>query len=133
VPGCGWAAAELRLAFRPADQVALELVAVVVQQEPELLLRLDALGDHAQSEAVRHQDDSRGDRRVVRVCRQVVHKRAVDLQPVDPESLEVAQRGVPRAEVVDGDADAHLADLVQDARRSRVLDGGPLAISSSRY
>ena len=41
----------------------------------------------------------------------VVHERLVDLDDVDREAAQVAQRRVARAEVVEGDADAQIADL----------------------
>ena len=43
----------------------------------------------------------------------VVHERLVDLDDVDREAAQVAQRRVARAEVVQGDADAQVADVTQ--------------------
>ena len=62
-------------AERPAEQEALHFVAAVRAQEGELLLRLDAFGDDHQARGcVRHGDDGVGDRRVVRVVRQVARR-----------------------------------------------------------
>ena len=50
----------------------------------------------------------------------VVHERAVDLQRVHRQLGEVAERGEPGTEVIDGDAHAHGADRLQ--ARDTVLD-----------
>ncbi len=51
------------------------------------------------------------------------HERAVDLHLVDRQALEVAERRVAGAEVVDREHDAHLAQAAQDrARAHRVGD-----------
>src|SRR5262249_2994766 len=49
-----------------AEQEALVLVAVQLAQDLELLLRLDALRDHADSQAAAHGDDGADERRVPR-------------------------------------------------------------------
>src|SRR3712207_9517337 len=46
------------------------------------------------------------------------HERAVDLDLVEREPLEVAQRGVPRAEVVERQAHAEGSQPLQDGHRA---------------
>jgi hypothetical protein len=48
-----------------------------------------------------------GDGWSLRVALDVAHEGAVDLQVIDREQLEVGERGVAGAEVVDGQRDAH--------------------------
>ena len=50
----------------------------------------------------------------------VVHKGAVDLQNVEGEVSQVAERRVARAEVVDGESDAEFVQIAKD--RGRLLD-----------
>jgi len=45
------------------------------------------------------------DRAVLHVVADALHERAVDLEGIDREPLEVAERGIAGAEVVDGELD----------------------------
>jgi hypothetical protein len=58
-------------------------------------------------------DDRGHDRRVLLVGEQAGHERPVDLELVDREPLEVRQRGVAGAEVVDRQADPEALQLGQ--------------------
>ncbi len=53
------------------------------------------------------------DRRVVGIGGQATDKRAVDLQLIDREALQVAETGVAGAEVIDGDLHAERLQFVQ--------------------
>ena len=89
---------------RRREQVALAAVAAELAQAGELGLVLDALGDRAQAEAAAELDE-RLDQRVALVrARRRGDERAVDLQRVDRQLLQVGERGVAGAEVVDRDA-----------------------------
>ena len=68
---------------------------------------LDALGDHAHPEPAAEVDGGVHDRGVARVVGEPHHERAVDLDLVEVELLEMAERDVAGAEVVErgGDAD----------------------------
>ena len=86
--------------------MALHLVAAEAAQALELALGLDALGDHAQAQAVAEIDDRAHDHLVVQVVLEVLHERLVDLEPLDRQPLDVGERGVAGAEIVDRQADA---------------------------
>src|SRR5262245_53850810 len=73
---------------RDREAVPLDLVAAVRGEQFELLLGLDAFGDHLELEAVRQADDRERDHRVLRVGGDVAHERVVDLERVDREALE---------------------------------------------
>ncbi len=74
-------------------------------------------------EALAHGDDRLGDRLVLRIRGQIADEGAVDLERVDREALEVSERGVAHAEVVDRKAHSHFLDLVEHpARALGVLD-----------
>src|SRR5215204_536368 len=57
--------------------------------------------------------DRAHDRRVVWIFANVRNERLVDLQRVDRKSLQVVERGVAGAEVINRDADSHQLQLVQ--------------------
>ena len=82
-------------------------------QEGGLLLGLHALGGDAQVQPAGHRDDGGDDGRIVGIMAQVLDERAVDLQRVDGEALQVRQARVAGAEVVDGQAHAHLVQLLE--------------------
>ena len=58
-----------------------------------------------------HGDDGAGDLPVLFALRQTVDEAAVDLQYVDGELLEVVQRRIAGAEIVDGDAQAQALEV----------------------
>ncbi len=89
---------------RPGVHVALGDFTADLLQAAGLLHGLDTLGDRADAERVRHRHD-RGDeglRSGVDLV-QRLDKAAVDLQHVEGETLQVGQRRVFGAEVVDGE------------------------------
>ena len=97
---------------RPGHQEALALVTAEVDETVELALVLDALGDDLQPEAPGQADDGGDQRRAARVrVDQRIDERLVDLEHVDGEALQMAERGVAGPEVVDGDPDAQLPEL----------------------
>src|ERR1035438_7332165 len=71
-----------------------------------LRVGFDALGDHAHLQVARHGNDGGDNGAGVTVVRQVADKATVDLQGVDGELLQVGERRVAGAEVVQCDADA---------------------------
>src|SRR5207344_165903 len=91
----------------PAEEVSLALVAAKAPQLRELLRRLDALGHRLEPERAAQADDGAHDRGISTVRGQARDERAVDLEHVDREALEIAQARVARAEVVDGEPDAN--------------------------
>ena len=85
-------------------------------ERPELdhlLLRLDALGDARQTEAVREARDRGDDRAVLGVHRHALHERTIDLDHVDRELAHEAERREARAEVVEREAHAEQLHLAQ--------------------
>ncbi len=100
--------------LRVGEVIALGEVASQRAEMLRLLGRLAALCHHGQAQGASQADDRRDDGRVFRVPPQHAHERAVDLQHVHVEAPEVAQRGIPGAEVVDGQAHAETAEPVQD-------------------
>src|SRR3954454_23958699 len=103
-----------------AEQISLGDVAAQGRQLSDVLRVLDPLRDDLQPERVRQADQRRDDARVARLVERG-DERAVDLELVDGEPAEVAQRRVARAEVVDADLDAEALELDERGqRRARV-------------
>ena len=82
-----------------------------------------------QAETAREADDRLGDGGVLRIGLEVGDERDVDLQRVDREMLQVGQRRVAGAEIVDRDGEAlvaqlmqHLADRVEVVQEARLRD-----------
>jgi hypothetical protein len=108
---------ELRRLERWAVEVALALLAAHRHEQPRLLGLFDALRDECQVECLAHGDDRLGDGRVVAVGGDAAAERLVDLELVDRQALEIAQGRLAGAEIIDGELDAHLAELAQDLQR----------------
>ena len=102
-----------------AAEVTLERVAPELVEARELRRSFDALGDDAQLERAGEADDCAHDGFAAVVLVESLHERAVDLEHLDREGLEVRQRRVTRAEVVDDEMRAEAAQRREDARRGR--------------
>src|SRR6478752_5872297 len=82
-----------------SHQVALDLVAAQEAEELGLSGGLDAFGDHFEIEGVGEGDDGGDDRHLLRIFGHIVDERAIDLEGVEGQAAEVAERGVAGAEV----------------------------------
>src|SRR6185437_14740539 len=108
---------------RLADQVALHGVAAFVGEEGELFQGLDSLGHQRHAEAVAEVDDGGDDRGRLRIAAEIDDEGAVDLDLVERERLQIAQRGIARAEIVHRDAHAERLQAAQQRQTSiEVLD-----------
>src|SRR5450759_5697253 len=93
----------------PGDEVALRLVATQARQLGVGDVVLDALGDHAQAQAVGKSDGGGDKCGRASVIGHRKDKGLVKLELVDGQFTQTAQRAVAGAEVVDGDLDPALA------------------------
>src|SRR4051794_14972820 len=92
---------------------ALAVFRAQLAEARELLLRLDALGDDFHTERLRHAQHGAHDRAVALVLPQPAHERAVDLDDVEREALEISERRVAGPEVVQRQAHADVLELAQ--------------------
>src|SRR3979409_1777366 len=76
-----------------AEKVALHRVAALIGEESELLLGFHALGDDRHLQAVAEPDPRATDRRRLRIAAEIDDEGAVDLDLVERERLQIAQRG----------------------------------------
>ena len=93
--------------------MALGVVAAEAAQLRELRLVFDPLGDHVEREGPRHADDRLDDRRPLLLDAERVDEGAVDLERVEREAVEVGERRVAGAEVVEDEPHAELAERLQ--------------------
>ena len=88
----------------PAEEIALSLFAAHPDQEVGRGAVLNAFGDDGQAQLLAKPDGRTDDRRVVGIGQQAQYERAVDLQPVEREFLQIVQAGVFGAEIVEDEA-----------------------------
>ena len=110
------------------DQRALQIVAAPFREELRRLFVLHPFRDGLEAEPLGEIDQRRHEGAVVLGAHQILHKGAVDLQDVDAELAQIAERREARAEIVDrdpaaeilhaGDEAAGVVDIV-DRPRSR--------------
>src|SRR5947209_13784026 len=103
------------------EEMALRRRTAEHLQDAELLFVLDAFGDDVQAEIGAEVDQRGDDHAAVDAGLQLAHERAVDLDALDRQPLEVRERGVAGAEVVERDAGADLGQAVQDVQRLRAV------------
>ena len=89
-----------------AEEVALGEVAAQAVEGLGLVDRVDALGHRGDVERVGQGDELLGDGGVLAAGGHVLHEGAVDLEHVEVEVAQVAERREPGAEVVEGQLDA---------------------------
>src|SRR5690348_11987483 len=90
-----------------------------------LTIRLDAFGGDGEIERASERHDTSCNRGVLDVHVQSRNERAVDLQRVNRESLQIRKRRVAGAKVVDGQQYAHLLQQMEGlCGGTRVLHDG---------
>src|SRR5581483_4372232 len=100
-----------------AEKVSLRVLASAVAEELHLRFRLDAFGLNFETQRVGHGNDCGNDRKIVGVVGNIAHEGAVDLELVDRKTLEIRQRRVAGAEIVEGERDSDALELTHDADR----------------
>ena len=110
------------------EEIALHEVAAERLEHMQLLLRLDALGNHGNGQMIRDPDDHLDDMGVPAGLEGLADKLHIQLQRVDREPGDHVQRGIPGPEVVHLDLKAVLAQRFH--RRDDL--GGILSIGGFR-
>ena len=101
-----------------AEQIPLHLIATPGPQKVELRMCLHPLGNDDQAQAMRHDNDGLHDGRIVRIMGKIRHKGLVNLQIVEREVLEIAERRQAPSEIIAG------GHVEADVRRVvRLIDG----------
>lgn len=71
--------------------IALRQITTMAAQDVEMSLGFNALGDHAQAQAMAEQNDCSHQRSITRAAIDAAHKQAVNLQLIDRKALQVGQ------------------------------------------
>src|SRR5580704_17852378 len=118
---------DFRQRLRLAEQEALRLHASLRAQNFKLLLGLDTFRrrDHAKARA--EPGDGADDRDAIVFLAEFVDERAIDLDLVERETAQIAQRRITSAEVVHADFDAEIAHLVQR------IENGAVVLQQDRF
>jgi hypothetical protein len=97
--------------LRACEEVALNMVASGLPDGAQLSFELDALGDNGQAEGVGRVDHEAHE--LAGAGGRGLDEALVDLEGVDGEVLQLADRGVAGAEVVDANPDAEFPNGAQ--------------------
>ena len=103
--------------LRPRQQIALAVVAAEILQQRKLGLGFDAFGDHFLFEALGERDDRLQDLGIFAAFADAVNERAVDLERVERQAVQIAERRIARAKIVDAELDAELLEPVEHIDR----------------
>src|ERR1700687_1252041 len=98
---------------RPGEQVTLRPRAAQAAQRRDLLLGLDALGDDLDAEPLAEHEDGLDDLDLAVVGGHRLYERAIDLERVDRQLVQVAERRIAGAEVVDSQLNAQRAQALE--------------------
>ena len=101
------------LAARAREEEALYMGASGGAREIELLARLDAFDDDGDAQAFRQRGGCRHDLAALVIIGRVRGEAAIELDRVDRKSLEVLQRRIAGAEIVERELDAGVAQEPQ--------------------
>src|SRR5260370_34818627 len=92
----------------------MKFVTAVLLEEVELFLRLHTFGDHTNVQSLAHRDHGRDDCSVASSTRDVLDEGLIDFQSVDGKALQVIQRGMPDAKIVDGKPHPNVLEVRKD-------------------
>src|SRR4029077_16317215 len=107
------------------EKIPLTEPAMQLAQVLGLLSGLDALGDDLDTQAAAQVDDRADDLGALPL--RTLNEGRIDLQLIDREAMQIAQRGGAGAEIGDGEAAADLANPLDDGKSDlRILHDGAL-------
>src|SRR5262249_22788077 len=92
---------------------ALRLVATIGAQDAQLLLGFDAFGAGDDPEAVAETEDRANDGSRIAIAFEIADERSIDLDLVEREAAQAAERRISGAEIVHRDAHAQRLQLLQ--------------------
>ena len=108
---------------RPSQQIALDEVDAVLPRPCELFFSLDAFGDDANPQFSNGIDQPRREHGFIGIAIDVLHQRHIELHEIGMQFVDERKGRVSRAEVVERDAKAFLAVVIDDrAQVSGIVD-----------
>src|ERR1700732_5370443 len=97
---------------RPAEEIALSFRTVVSLKECALLLRFDALGNHALLEVLAHVNYGAHNGRAIGIGSDPLDKGLVNFQDINGKLLKIAEARIAGAEVIHRKVYTHLFQLL---------------------
>src|SRR6266404_4895649 len=97
----------------PAEEVALSFRTVMGLKECALLLRFDALGNHALLEVLAHVNYGAHNRRAIGIGSDPMDKGLVNFQDINGKLLKIAEAGIAGAEVIHRKVNPHRFELLK--------------------
>src|SRR5262249_14420028 len=82
------------------DQESLHLLATFLQQQLDLMLPLDPFSNYANAHRVAHAQHRADDLLRAGLAAQIAHERAIDLEFVEAELLQVGEARITGAEII---------------------------------
>jgi hypothetical protein len=92
--------------------------------------RLDAFGNHRLGQHAGGGDDARGNRHVALVAEDVPHEALVELDVLDVQLLDVAQRRTAGAEIIQADANPASTAFLDDDFRAGMIHRRAVSVTS---
>ncbi len=109
---------------RAAQQIALHQVDAHASQGRQLFVGLDALGDHLGPGGFGHLQDGADEFAFHRIAVDGFDEMPIDLDEVRAQLRPAPEAGIARAQIIEGDGEAHGAVVVQGGGQQReVIDG----------
>src|ERR1700758_1282592 len=97
--------------------IALQVAHTVFAQQRSLLGGLDAFSDRGKAKASCQVEQVPQDDAVLAPGSKTADKSAVDFDDIDLQCLEMAQRGVPSAKIIEGHPAASISERVDEMRQ----------------
>src|SRR6202789_3815154 len=98
---------------RRTHQKSLNGIATLGLEELELCLGCHAFGDDLEAQGLPERNNGAHDRRIVRILADVRDKGAIDLQRIERKALQIIQRTIAGAEVIDGERKSEFLERQQ--------------------
>src|SRR5690606_27953561 len=86
---------------RLAEIISLHQVTAMLPQIFQLLSRFHSLGNHFQAQAMGQRNNGADYGCIIRISRDVIHKRTINFQHIDRETLEITQTRISGTKLVD--------------------------------
>ncbi|MDZ7684605.1 MAG: hypothetical protein U5O39_06035 [Gammaproteobacteria bacterium] len=80
-----------------------------MRQHLELFIGFDTFGENLEAKIMPHRDDCTGNLPILVIGGDIFDERAIDFQCIERKALQVRQRRVPRAEIVNTDTESQKA------------------------
>jgi len=92
---------------------ALDLITALFFQIPKLPIGFDPFSNDTKIQTMAQCDDRFGDRRILRVRREIFDKCAINFDCVDGEAFEITERGITCTKIINSEPDSQFFQVMQ--------------------